>query len=60
MVAKEALSKYRLGEVLSYEEFMPDYMRIAEAEQKLKDGTLEKQRAAKLAKFRGTDVRDKN
>ena len=39
------------GETLTAEELLPDYMRLAEAEQKLKDGTLQKQREAKMARF---------
>ena len=51
-VAELALRKYRKGEMVTYEELLPDYMRITEAEQKLRDGTLAKERAAKMAKFR--------
>ncbi len=36
----------------SFRELLPRYMRETEAEQKLKDGTLAKLRAAKMAKFR--------
>jgi len=39
-VAEVAMSKALSGAVLSYGELLPDYMRLAEAEQKLKDGTL--------------------
>ena len=38
-------------EQYSYGKALPNYMRMAEAEQKLKDGTLAKQRAMKLAKL---------
>ena len=39
-VAKIALRKAGKGETLSYDELMPEYMRLAEAEQRLKAGTL--------------------
>lgn len=39
-VAKIALRKAKAGRVLSYNEIMPEYMRLAEAEQRLKAGTL--------------------
>lgn len=39
-VAGIALRKAAAGEVLPYEELMPEYMRLAEAEQRLKAGTL--------------------
>ncbi len=51
MVCRAAFDKYKEGKLVSYEELMPDYMRAAEAEQKLKDGTLAKMRAAKMARF---------
>ena len=35
-----ALRKAKAGELLSYEELLPEYMRLAEAEQRLKAGTL--------------------
>ena len=31
---------------------LPDYMRVTEAEQKLKDGSLARERAAKMARFK--------
>ena len=40
------------GKALEYGDVMPDYMRRAEAEVKLEDGSLQKMREAKLAKFR--------
>ena len=52
LVARTALEKFRNGEVCSYEELKPLYMRVTEAEQKLKDGTLAKERAAKMARFK--------
>ncbi len=51
MTAEFALARYRDGHLLTVEELLPEYMRKTEAEQKLADGTLEKQRAAKMARF---------
>lgn len=39
-VAKIALGKALAGETLTYDELMPEYMRLAEAEQRLRAGTL--------------------
>lgn len=39
-VAGIALRKAKAGKTLSYNELMPEYMRLAEAEQRLKAGTL--------------------
>lgn len=39
-VAKAAYSKAVSGQTLSYDELLPEYMRLAEAEQRLKAGTL--------------------
>ena len=39
-VARIALRKAGRGETLSYNELMPEYMRLAEAEQRLRAGTL--------------------
>lgn len=39
-VARIALRKAKSGKVLSYNELQPEYMRLAEAEQRLKAGTL--------------------
>ena len=52
MTAVCALEKFKAGETMSYDRLLPDYMRATEAEQKLKDGTLEKERAAKMARFK--------
>lgn len=52
MTARVALEKYERGETLSVNQLVPDYMRVTEAEQKLRDGSLEKERAAKMARFR--------
>ena len=51
MVARFAKGKLERGETVSYEELLPDYMRKAEAEQKLEDGTLKKLREEKLARL---------
>lgn len=52
MIALCALEKYRAGQTLAAEKLLPDYMRATEAEQKLKDGSLAKERAAKMARFK--------
>ena len=39
------------GMIVQYEELLPDYMRESEAEQRLKDGSLEKMRKAKMERF---------
>lgn len=39
-VAAVALRKAKAGETLGYDDLMPEYMRLAEAEQRLKAGTL--------------------
>ena len=39
-VAKIALAKAKAGDTVSYNELLPEYMRLAEAEQRLKAGTL--------------------
>ena len=39
-VARIALQKANRGDTLSYNELLPEYMRLAEAEQKLRAGTL--------------------
>ena len=39
------------GKVVEYGQLTPDYMRESEAEQRLKDGSLEKMRKAKLEKL---------
>lgn len=51
MTARYALDAYRRGKTVTYEELLPDYMRESEAEQRLKDGSLEKMRKAKMEKF---------
>ena len=39
-VAKIALAKAKAGETIGYDELLPEYMRLAEAEQNLRAGTL--------------------
>lgn len=52
MVAIVALSKYRNGELIGVDQLIPDYMRVAEAESKLKNGILAKEHAAKMARMK--------
>ena len=51
MVVRYALDKYTRGETVNFDALLPDYMRKAEAEQKLEDGTLQKLREEKLARL---------
>lgn len=51
LVAEFAAEKFVKGETVSVSELLPDYMRKAEAEQKLEDGTLKKLREEKLARL---------
>ena len=48
-----AKQKALRNEFCTVEECIPCYMRMTEAEQKLADGSLERARAAKMAKFMG-------
>jgi tRNA threonylcarbamoyladenosine biosynthesis protein TsaB len=48
-VAGLALIKADAGETVSYDELLPEYMRLAEAEQRLKEGTL----SDKISKLTG-------
>lgn len=41
-IAMKALEKCEQGETLDYEELFPNYMRLSEAEQRLRDGSLSK------------------
>ena len=52
LVVLIAAKKYMVGDTVAAEELLPDYMRLAEAEQKLNDGTLQKLREAKMARMR--------
>lgn len=51
MVVRYAASSYNKGKLCDYNALEPSYMRETEAEQKLKDGTLERLRKEKMAKF---------
>ena len=51
MTARFALEKLGRGETVEYGELTPDYMRESEAEQRLKDGSLEKMRKEKLKRL---------
>lgn len=52
MTARAAFDKFTDKDTLHYNQLEPEYMRATEAEQKLKDGTLAKERAAKMARFK--------
>lgn len=47
----EEASAGKSGKVVGFDELLPDYMRESEAEQRLKDGSLEKMRKAKMERF---------
>lgn len=51
LVIQYAADKSAKSETCAVEELLPDYMRKAEAEQKLEDGTLKKLREEKLARL---------
>lgn len=51
MVVRYAAAAYRKGRICDYKNLEPSYMRETEAEQKLKDGTLERLRREKMAKL---------
>ena len=51
MTARFALEKWDRGETVEYGALTPDYMRESEAEQRLKDGSLEKMRKEKLKRL---------
>ncbi len=50
-VAQEAFMKFLRGQTVSYDQLEAEYMRETEAEQKLKDKTLEKEQKAKMARM---------
>jgi len=52
MTARAAFVKLQNNETVSANDLQPEYMRATEAEQKLKDGSLERERAAKMARFK--------
>lgn len=51
MIVECAIEKWEKGELTEVNDLHPEYMRETEAEQKLKSGTLAKERAAKMARF---------
>lgn len=52
MTARAALGKFEEKDTLHFNQLEPEYMRATEAEQKLKDGSLARERAAKMARFK--------
>ncbi len=52
MAARVAFDKYEKNETVQTNDLQPEYMRATEAEQKLKDGSLARERAAKMARFK--------
>lgn len=52
MTARAAFAKLQNNETVSANDLQPEYMRATEAEQKLKDGSLARERAAKMARFK--------
>lgn len=51
-VAQESFMKFLWKKTIPYSQLEPDYMRETEAETKLKDGTLAKERAAKMERIK--------
>lgn len=51
MIVRCAIDKWEKGQLTEVNDLHPEYMRETEAEQKLKSGTLAKERAAKMARF---------
>ena len=52
MTARAAFDKFASKDTLQFNQLEPEYMRATEAEQKLKDGSLARERAAKMARFK--------
>ncbi|MBR5315978.1 MAG: tRNA (adenosine(37)-N6)-threonylcarbamoyltransferase complex dimerization subunit type 1 TsaB [Firmicutes bacterium] len=52
MTAKVASALFAQGKTYQYDQLEPEYMRGTEAEQKLKDGSLQREREAKMARFK--------
>ena len=52
MTARAAFDKFAEKDTLHFNQLEPEYMRATEAEQKLKDGSLARERAAKMARFK--------
>ena len=51
MAARYAMEKWQEGDTVEYGELLPDYMRESEAEQRLRDGSLERMRKEKMDRF---------
>ena len=51
MAARYAADRWEAGDTIEYGELLPEYMRESEAEQRLKDGSLEQMRKAKLERL---------
>ena len=52
MVCRYACLKLKAGELLDFDQLEPEYMRLPEAEQKLKDGRLAEEMARKMERYK--------
>ena len=52
MVCRCAKQKLERGELISFDQLEPEYMRLPEAEQKLKDGRLAEEMARKMERYK--------
>ena len=52
MVCRYACIKLEDGELLDFDQLEPEYMRLPEAEQKLKDGRLAEEMARKMERYK--------
>lgn len=52
MVCRYACLKLEYGELLDFDQLEPEYMRLPEAEQKLKDGRLAEEMARKMERYK--------
>ena len=52
MVCRYACLKFEDGELLDFDQLEPEYMRLPEAEQKLKDGRLAEEMARKMERYK--------
>ena len=52
MVCRCACLKLKAGELLDFDQLEPEYMRLPEAEQKLKDGRLAEEMARKMERYK--------
>ena len=52
MVCRCACQKLKRGEILDFAQLEPEYMRLPEAEQKLKDGRLAEEMARKMERYK--------